>query len=78
MLIHLCYSRYKNGTVDGPVVGPSPGSTWHFNEMLENPRFEDYKLTYLYNNRFSYLGMGRTVKEFQATDLATHLREPGA
>ncbi|RFU26931.1 hypothetical protein B7463_g9411, partial [Scytalidium lignicola] len=74
----FCRSWYKNGTVDGPVIGPSIGSTWHFNEMLENPRYEDYKFTYLYNNRFSYLGMGRTVKEFQETDLATHLREPGA
>jgi hypothetical protein len=70
--------RYKNGTVNGPVIGPSVGSTWHFNEMLENPRFEDFKLTYCSNNRFSYLGMGRTIREIQGADMATHLKEPGA
>ncbi len=70
--------RYKNGKVDGPVIGPSIGSTWHFNETLESPRYEDYKLEYMYKNRFSYLGMGRTVREINREDMATHLKEPGA
>ncbi|RFU29418.1 hypothetical protein B7463_g6928, partial [Scytalidium lignicola] len=39
-----CRSWYKNGTVNGPVIGPWVGSTWHFNEALERPRFEDFKL----------------------------------
>lgn len=70
--------RFKNGKVDGPVIGPSVGSTWHFNEALENPRYEDYTLTYWTRNRFSYLGMGRTIRETQGADMATHLSEPGA
>jgi len=70
-------SRYKNGKVDGPVIGPWVGSTWHFNECLKSPRFEDYRLTYTVTNRFSYLGFGRTEGELRGADLATHLGEPG-
>ncbi|TVY85171.1 putative sterigmatocystin biosynthesis monooxygenase [Lachnellula suecica] len=69
---------YKSGKLNGPVTGPSVGSTWHFNEMLDVPRFEDYKLKYLYKNRFSYLGNGRTERELRGEDIATHLKEPGA
>ena len=70
--------RFKNGKIDGPVIGPSVGSTWHFNEALENPRYEDFKLTYTASNRFAYFGMGRTIREIQGADMATHLTEPGA
>ncbi|RVX69048.1 hypothetical protein B0A52_06761 [Exophiala mesophila] len=73
-----CRSWFKNGKIDGPVIGPSVGSTWHFNEALENPRYEDFKLTYTASNRFAYFGMGRTIREIQGADMATHLTEPGA
>ncbi|KAI8653186.1 hypothetical protein NCS55_01303000 [Fusarium keratoplasticum] len=41
-----CTSWYKNGTVDGPVIGPWSGSVNHFLEVLRHPRFEDFKYTY--------------------------------
>lgn len=70
--------RYKDGTIDGSVIGPWVGSTWHFNEALARPRLEDYKIRYCSKNRFAYLGHGRTAKELNGADLASHLREPGA
>ncbi|KIX05594.1 uncharacterized protein Z518_06466 [Rhinocladiella mackenziei CBS 650.93] len=73
-----CKSWYKNGRVDGPVIGPWCGSTWHFNKALRNPRFEDYIFKYRKRNRFQYLGFGRTLGELRGEDMAAHLREPGA
>ncbi|KEF54822.1 uncharacterized protein A1O9_09264 [Exophiala aquamarina CBS 119918] len=73
-----CRSWFKNGKVDGPVIGPSVGSTWHFNEVLKDPRYEDYHLTYCTPNRFTYFGMGRTIGEIQGADMAIHITEPGA
>ena len=73
-LFPLSY-RYKNGKVDGPVTGPWPGSSWHFNEALKNPRWEDYNVTYVRRNRFAYLGYGRTVQEEHGESIAEHLTE---
>lgn len=74
--IHCC--RYKNGTINGPVIGPWIGSTWHFNEALQTPRFEDYDMVYSKRNRFSYLGNGRTIGELTGADMTDYMREPGA
>lgn len=70
-------NRYKNGKIDGPVIGPWVGSSWHFNEALEKPRFEDYEIEYLRKNRFAYLGYGRTLKEELGESTAEHLTEDG-
>jgi hypothetical protein len=69
--------RYKNGKVDGPVIGPWVGSSWHFNEALEKPRFEDYNICYRQHNRFAYLGYGRTLREELGESTAEHLTEEG-
>ena len=72
------HSRYKNGKVDGVVTGPWCGTTWHFNEALQNPRWEDYDFKYRSRNRFSYLGIGRTPEELRGELIAAkYLREPG-
>lgn len=71
--------RYKNGTINGPVIGPWIGSTWHFNEALKTPRLQDYRLVYKWRNRFRYLGNGRTIAELTTgADLASYMTEPGA
>lgn len=59
------------------MTGPWAGSSWHFNEALERPRFEDYNLRYQHRNRFSYLGYGRTVREERGESTAEHLTEEG-
>ncbi|RFU28612.1 hypothetical protein B7463_g7716, partial [Scytalidium lignicola] len=73
-----CKSWYKNGRIDGPVVGPWCGSSLHFNEALKDPRFEDYTFEYRQRNRFHYLGFGSTQAELRGDDQATYLSEPGA
>lgn len=78
MLICVLSSRYKNGSISGPVIGPWVGSTWHFNEALKNPRFEDYHIKYRTGNRFQYLALGQTADELNGGDLALHIIEPGA
>ena len=70
-----CCNRYKNGKIDGPVIGPWVGSSWHFNEALEKPRFEDYDIEYFRKNRFAYLGYGRTLREELGESTAEHLTE---
>jgi hypothetical protein len=58
-----CRSWYKRGTVDGPVVAIYGGTTFHFMEALKNPRWEDYHIRHVTQNRFAYLGNGFTVRE---------------
>jgi hypothetical protein len=73
---HSCRSWYKNNTTDGRVTAVWPGSTLHYLETLEHPRWEDYD--YVYKNkldRFSYLGNGTTKLELEGKERAFYLRE---
>ncbi|KIW79468.1 hypothetical protein Z517_06080 [Fonsecaea pedrosoi CBS 271.37] len=51
-----CRSWYKNGKVDGKVFGPWCGSSIHFLELMDEPRWEDWEFEYTTKNRFQYLG----------------------
>jgi hypothetical protein len=44
--------------------------------MLEQPRFEDYNITYRSRNRFEFMGNGFAELEVTGGDLAWYL-EPG-
>lgn len=68
--------RYKNGKIDGEVWGPWPGSSLHFRQLLEEPRWEDYEIEYHHSNRFKFLGNGRTEEEMTEGDVAYFLTEP--
>lgn len=65
-----CRSWYKNGTVDGKVWGPWPGSGPHFVESIAVPRWEDFDFAHRSGNRFQYLGDGRTLRELKGGDLS--------
>ncbi|VUC29175.1 unnamed protein product, partial [Clonostachys rosea] len=65
-----CRSWYKNGSIDGKVWGPWPGSGPHFLESLAQPRWEDFDFKYLTGNRFQYLGNGQTLRELTGGDLS--------
>ncbi|RFU82007.1 fad nadp-binding domain-containing [Trichoderma arundinaceum] len=73
-----CRSWYKNGTINGKVWGPYPGSVPHFFELLGVPRWEDYNIEYKTSNRFQYLGKGKTYREVSGGDLSWYVTEPGA
>jgi hypothetical protein len=72
---HSCRSWYKNGTTDGRVTAIWPGSSLHYMEALEDPRWEDFEYDYgVPQSRFSYLGNGATWDETNGKDRAAHLR----
>ncbi|OAL32683.1 hypothetical protein AYO20_07841 [Fonsecaea nubica] len=65
-----CRSWFKNGRVHGPVTAIWPGSRLHYFEVLAEPRYEDFVMTYRDSgsgsgggNRFAYLGNGYTHAE---------------
>jgi hypothetical protein len=74
----LAFSRYKNGSIDGKVWGPWPGSAITFIELMTEPRWEDYDIQYAASNRFSFLGYGKSGREVEGGDFAWYLNEPGA
>ncbi|OQV00815.1 hypothetical protein CLAIMM_06263 [Cladophialophora immunda] len=73
-----CVSWYKNGKAEGKVWGPWPGSSLSYLELMSQPRWEDWDLTYMTRNRFHFLGRGKTEREAHGGDLAYYLTEPGA
>ncbi len=69
-----CISWYKNGKAQGKVWGPWPGSSLSYLELMQQPRWEDWDFTYLTQNRFHFLGYGKTEREVKGRDLAYYLR----
>jgi hypothetical protein len=67
-----CSSWFKQGKVDGPLA-MWPGSRLTYFELLEKPRYEDYKIDYQSNNPFSFLGNGFSTKEYDGSDLSYYL-----
>lgn len=68
------HPRYKNGSVDGKVWGPWPGSGPQFLESISKPRWEDWNYKYLTSNRFQYLGNGTTQREVEGGDLSWFIK----
>ncbi|EFQ97210.1 4-hydroxyacetophenone monooxygenase [Nannizzia gypsea CBS 118893] len=52
-----CRSWYKDEKT-GRVNAIWPGSSEHFIELIKQPRFEDYTITYRRKNMWSFLGLG--------------------
>ena len=63
-----CSSWFKNGI---PSRKPLcwPGSRVHYLTMLQKPRFEDFDIDYVSDNRFNFLGNGFDVREFDGRDI---------
>lgn len=70
-----CASWYKNGNRIGPVTAQYPGSRLHWAELLREPRYEDFRITYLTNNKFQFLGNGYSSHDFDRTNLTWYLDE---
>lgn len=52
------------------------GSTLHYLRAVERPRLEDWNYTYIYQNRWSYLGNGLSPDDADMdADLAWYIRE---
>ena len=76
-----CKSWANGGRPGARIHGHWPGSASHLNVFRRNPRWEDWEWTYRSNNqnRFAYLGNGRTIKEDFSdpnADLVPYLQRP--
>ncbi|KEF59610.1 uncharacterized protein A1O9_04456 [Exophiala aquamarina CBS 119918] len=63
-----CSSWFKNG-IPGHKPLCWPGSRVHYLSMLQKPRFEDFDIGYISDNRFNFLGDGFDVREFDGRDI---------
>jgi len=69
-----CSSWYKKNSVSGRITAIWPGSTLHYIEAVEQPRYDDWEIKYN-GNRFSYLGNGFSQTEVDMTaDWAYYVR----
>ncbi|KAJ3543305.1 hypothetical protein NM208_g3643 [Fusarium decemcellulare] len=67
-----CNSWYKDRQT-GRVIAVWPGSSIHFMEMIENPRWEDFDIDYLHSNPFTFMGNGISQRETTGQDLTFYL-----
>jgi hypothetical protein len=67
-----CSSWFKQGRTDGQAA-VYPGSRVHFLELLKAPRYEDYEIEYLEDNRFAFLGNGFATREEDGRDITNYL-----
>ena len=71
-----CRSWYKDNNT-GRVNAIWPGSSLHYIETIQNPRYEDYEWTSTRKNRFAWLGMGETKSttvEIETADKAPYMQ----
>ncbi|KAG7284368.1 hypothetical protein NEMBOFW57_010741 [Staphylotrichum longicolle] len=57
-----CRSWYKNNET-GRVNAIWPGSSLHYQQVIEQPRYEDFELRYFDKNPWAHLGMGWTIQD---------------
>ncbi|KAL8290247.1 hypothetical protein RQP46_003186 [Phenoliferia psychrophenolica] len=69
-----CSSWYKGGDPQGKPDALYAGSVLGFLELLENPRWEDWKFKSAKANRFSFLGNGTSTLEATQGDQVPYLK----
>lgn len=74
-----CRSWYKDNDT-GRVNAVWPGSSLHYIEAIQAPRYEDFEITYLgpaKKNRWAWLGMGHTRALAEKGDASPYLSVHG-
>lgn len=69
-----CRSWYRNNET-GRVNAVWPGSSLHYIEAIENPRYEDFEIEYLgasERNRWAYLGLGNCRAQVENKDVSPY------
>ncbi|PMD27582.1 flavin-binding monooxygenase-like protein [Hyaloscypha hepaticicola] len=71
-----CRAWYKNNET-GRVNAVFPGSSLHYCQVIEEPRYEDYNITYQNkHNPWAFLGLGFTIEErTEGADRCPYLSE---
>ncbi|KAL3430652.1 putative sterigmatocystin biosynthesis monooxygenase stcW [Aspergillus tetrazonus] len=70
-----CRSWYKNNET-GRVNAIWPGSSLHYQAVIERPRYEDFEISYIDANPWAHLGMGWTMLDRaggKQADVSPHL-----
>ncbi|KAL4944982.1 hypothetical protein BDV06DRAFT_232163 [Aspergillus oleicola] len=70
-----CRSWYKNNDT-GRVNAIWPGSSLHYQQVIERPRYEDFEISYSDTNPWAHLGMGWTRLDREGgkkADVSPHL-----
>lgn len=68
-----CRSWYKNNET-GRVNAVWPGSSLHYCEMVESPRYEDFNIKYQDRaNMFAFMGLGFTRNQVEEGDLSPYM-----
>lgn len=71
-----CSSWYKNFKVDGRVSAMYAGSVFHYRDLLEAFRTEDFDIRYLNReNRFGFMGNGINEHEARGGNLGEYLEK---
>lgn len=71
-----CRSWYKAGSASGKILALWPGSTLHYLEALQEPRWEDWEFRHgAGENRFAFLGNGHSTAEALGGDLSYYIRD---
>ncbi|RAQ99484.1 FAD/NAD(P)-binding domain-containing protein [Stemphylium lycopersici] len=70
-----CRSWYKDNDT-GRVNAVWPGSSNHYSEVVETPRYEDFEIEYQHSNLWGHLGMGYAIcnKKFPESDVSPYLQ----
>ncbi|KAF2194076.1 FAD/NAD(P)-binding domain-containing protein [Zopfia rhizophila CBS 207.26] len=73
-----CRSWYRNNET-GRVNAVWPGSSLHYREIIETPRYEDFDIQYRHKNPWAHLGMGCVKSNLQeeiqkGADLSPYLQ----
>lgn len=53
---------YKNNDT-GRVNAIWPGSSLHYQQVIQRPRYEDFEINYFEKNPWAHLGMGWTIQD---------------
>ncbi|KAE8343375.1 hypothetical protein BDV24DRAFT_31997 [Aspergillus arachidicola] len=70
-----CRSWYKNNET-GRVNAIWPGSSLHYQQVIDQPRYEDFDIRSFHENPWACLGMGWTIQDRKGpkeTDVSPHL-----
>lgn len=57
----------------GKITAVWPGSSNHFMELIESPRYEDFEIQYINANPFWFMGNGVSQRETKKQDLTYYL-----
>lgn len=73
--MHSFYLRLQCLLGANCAIAVWPGSSLHYSEIVETPRYEDFHIEYLHKNPWAHLGMGFCKSNLEeGVDLSPYLQ----